>query len=109
MAGRAPRPATVRGRILKTGPPTVKVNCPLISIAFASGGTLGFGQSGLEFRMEVAHPRAAALLVVGETGTGRNQAADDYVFLQAAQIVLGAAHRSFGEDTCGFLERSGGD
>ena len=40
-----------------------------------------------------------------QAGTGRDQTADDDVFLQAAQVVAGAADGSFGQHAGGFLER----
>src|SRR5882672_10740198 len=42
----------------------------------------------------------------GKTGARRNQPTDDDVFLQAAQVVLEAAHRGFGQHARGLLEGS---
>ena len=48
-------------------------------------------------------------LVVGKTRTGRNQATDDHVFLQAAQFVALAHDGGFRQNARRFLERSGRD
>ena len=40
--------------------------------------------------------------VVGRAGTGRDQAADDHVFLQTAQVVRLAHDRGFGQHAGGF-------
>src|ERR1700720_3831668 len=47
----------------------------------------------------------SATRMIREAGARGNKAADDYVFLQTAQIVLEAPDRRFGEDAGGFLER----
>jgi hypothetical protein len=47
--------------------------------------------------------------VEGQASTGWDQAADDDVFLQAAQAILLAHDRCFGQHAGGFLERCGRD
>src|SRR5205823_11205078 len=49
--------------------------------------------------------RETHVSVVFHPGTGRNQAADDDVFLQTAQVVHRSLNRSFGEHSRGLLER----
>jgi hypothetical protein len=44
-----------------------------------------------------------------ESGSRRDQAAHDNVFLEAAQVIHFARDRGFGEDARGFLEARGGD
>ena len=55
------------------------------------------------------HPLAAARAVVSQACTGRNQSADDDVLFQAAQVVLFAHNRGFGQNARGFLEGRGRD
>src|SRR5690348_16095859 len=47
----------------------------------------------------------AAMLMGSKAGTGRDQATDDDVLLEAAQVVLEATHRRLREDAGGLLER----
>ena len=47
--------------------------------------------------------------VDGHAGTGGDEAADDDVFLEAAQVVDAAGDGRFGEDARGLLERRRGD
>src|SRR5450759_4859913 len=44
-----------------------------------------------------------------DLGAGRDQLADDDVFLEAQQVVRLATDRRFGEHTCRLLEGSGGE
>src|SRR4051812_31191488 len=44
----------------------------------------------------------AAMLMGSKAGTGRDQATDDDVLLEAAQVVLEATHRGFGQHARGF-------
>ena len=47
------------------------------------------------------------LAVAGHAGTGRDEFADDDIFLEAEERIFLAFDRCFGEDTGGFLEGSG--
>src|SRR5215472_13453674 len=53
--------------------------------------------------------REAYVAVVLHTGAGRDQAPDDDVFFQAAQVIDLAVDAGFGEHARGLLERRGGD
>ena len=66
---------------------------------FSDGAALGFVHDFF----------GLAGLVVGQAGAGRNEAADDDVFLQAAQVVALAHDGRFGEHARGFLEGGGAD
>src|SRR5687768_17563554 len=46
----------------------------------------------------------AAMLVGSKAGAGRDEAPDDDVFLQAAQVVLETTNRRFRQHAGGFLE-----
>ena len=48
--------------------------------------------------------RASTIGVMRKTGAGRNQAPNNNVLFQAAQIVTQSTYRCFGENTSGFLE-----
>src|SRR6185437_6451984 len=58
------------------------------------------------FHFRVGQPSGRlARCVEGKTRTGRNQAANYNVFLQAVQVVALATHRGIGQHTRGLLER----
>src|SRR5690606_7613299 len=59
----------------------------------------------LQLGLGDARGLAAALVVVGQAGAGRDQAADDDVLLEAAQGVAGASDGGLGEHAGGLLER----
>ena len=63
-------------------------------------GVGGFGVLAF-FRFEVA--------VEGHAGAGGDEAAEDDVLLEAAEVVDPAFQGRFGEDAGGFLEGGGGD
>ena len=63
-------------------------------------GLRGFGAT---------HLRLLASGVIREARARRDEAADDHVFLQAAQVVLLAHDRRFRENPSGLLERRGRD
>ena len=48
--------------------------------------------------------RASTAGMIREAGARGNEPADNNVFLQAAQVVLQATNRRFGEDAGGLLE-----
>ena len=50
-----------------------------------------------------------ALLVIGEAGSCRDQASDNYVLLESAELVNLACDRSLGENSGGLLEGGSGD
>ena len=60
-------------------------------------------------RGRLSHFLLLAGAVECQTGIAWDQAADDDVFLQAAQAVALAHDRRFGQDAGGFLERYGRD
>src|SRR5690348_7182722 len=68
---------------------------------FEDGGHVG---KGFHFRVGQSH-RRLALRVVGKTRTGRNQATNYNVFLEATQVVALAAHCGIGQHARGLLER----
>ena len=60
----------------------------------------------LELVCQILLAGPAALRVVREARSGRNQASNDDVLLQATQVILQATNRCFCENTRGFLEGS---
>src|SRR5579871_6279868 len=53
--------------------------------------------------------REAHVAVVLHAGSGRDEASDDDVLFQAAQVIDLAVDAGFGEHSRGLLERRGGD
>src|SRR5690606_6923182 len=69
-------------------------------------GPFARGVEPLELRGEGVLLRAPPLLVVRETGAGGNQAADDHVRLETAQVVAHTPDRGLGQHAGRLLERS---
>src|SRR5690606_23070405 len=67
---------------------------------------LGARLEALELRRQDVLLGAATLLVVSEARAGRDEASDDDVLLEPAQVVLHAAHRGLRQYPRGLLERS---
>src|SRR5581483_4927063 len=63
------------------------------------------GGRGLQIGEQAAAAGATTLLVMRETGAGRDEASHDHVLLEPAELVARAAHRSLGEHARGLLER----
>src|ERR1039458_6465617 len=90
----------------------------LVSTPFCSGGpmahhfesALGFFVRSRDFRLYLGGSlfhfwREAHVAVVLHAGAGRDEASDNDVFFQAAQVINLAVDAGFGEHARGLLER----
>src|ERR1700739_1725023 len=112
-AGGNPSPPTFLRYLLGRGDfPRQFVGLALVTHHFESA--LGFFISGRNFRLYLGGGlfhlgREADVAGVLPGGSGRDEASDNDVLFQAAQVIDLAVDAGFGEDARGLLERRGGD
>lgn len=82
-----------------------RVALPVNSAFAVELGTQSFFDIRCRYALLFQITLATTLCVVCQTGTSRNQATNDNVLFQAAEVIPLAGDGAFGQNPRGFLER----